>query len=142
MLLDDDVVADGEAKSCALTGRFGCEERLEHLFFHFWRDTGAVVADSDFHTIAKVLGRGRESRLVVATVSLCYASGRSVEAIYNQIKKGPPNVLRENICPTGGRIKGLFELHLKTLRLGARSVPCEIKAFLNKRIDINHPMLT
>ena len=70
MLLDDDVVADGEAKAGAFSGRFGREKRVEHLFFHVRRHTGAVVADSDFHTIAKVFGRGRESGLVVATVSL------------------------------------------------------------------------
>ena len=36
----------------------------------------------------------------------------------------------------------MLELDLKTLRLGPRSMPCEIKAFLNEPIDINHPMLT
>ena len=73
MLLDDDVVADGEAKTSAFSGRLGCEKRVEHLFFYVRRHTGAVVANSDFHTIAKVFGRGRESRLVVATISLCSA---------------------------------------------------------------------
>ena len=37
-------------------------------------------------------------------------------------------------APPGRRIKGLLELDLKTLRLGPRSVPCEIKAFLNESI--------
>src|SRR5262249_4267532 len=142
VLLDDDVVADREAKASTFSGRFGRKERVEHLFFHVRRHTGAVVANSDFHTIAKVFGRGRESRLVVATISLCFAPGRSIEAVCNQIKKSPPDVLRKNVCPAGRRIKGLLELDLKTLRLGPRSVPCEIKAFLNERIDINHPMLT
>ena len=142
MLFHDDVVTDREPKTGAFSGRLGREKRVEHLFFYVRRHTGAVVADSDFHTIAKVFGRGRESRLVVATISLCSAPGRSIEAVCNQIKKSPPDVLRENVCPTGRRIKGLLELDLKTLRLGPRSVPCEIKAFLNESIDINHPMLT
>ena len=68
MLFDDDVVADGEAKAGAFSGRFGREERVEHLLFHVRRNSGAVIADSDFHTIAKVFGRGREGRLVVATI--------------------------------------------------------------------------
>src|SRR5262245_25873195 len=142
MLLDNDVVADGEAKTSAFSGRLGREERVEHLFLNVRRHAGAIVADSDFHTIAKVFGRGRESRLVVATIGFRSALGCSIEAICNQIKKGPPDVLRENICPTGRRIKGLFELDLKTLRLGPRSVPRQIEAFLNQRIDINYPMLT
>src|SRR5262245_7960458 len=142
MLLDDDVVADGKAKSGALSGRFGREERVEHLFFHVRRHTAAVVADSDFHAIAEVFGRGCEGWLVTASINLCSAPGRSIEAICNQIKKSSPDVLRENVCPTGRRIKELLELDLKTLRLGPRSMPCEIEAFLNERIDIDHPMLT
>src|SRR5215475_5194566 len=101
VLLDDDVVADREAKASTFSGRFGRKERVEHLFFHVRRHTGAVVADFDFDTIAKVFGRGRESRLVVATISLCFAPGRSIEAVCNQIKKSPPDVLRKNVCPTG-----------------------------------------
>src|SRR4029078_8780499 len=50
--------------------------------------------------------------------------------------------LRENICPTRRRIKGLPELDLKALRLGPRSVPCAIEAFLNQPIRIDHPVLT
>jgi len=65
-----------------------------------------------------------------------------MEAVCNHIQKSPPDVLRENVCRTGRRIKGLLELDLKTLRLGPRSVPSEIEAFLNERIDINQPMLT
>ena len=60
MLLDDDVVADGEAKASAFSGRLGREEWVEHLFFHIRRNAGAVVADLDFHTIAKIFGRGRK----------------------------------------------------------------------------------
>ena len=45
VLLHNNVVADGKAKTGAFSGRFGCEERIEHLFFHIRRDTGAVIAD-------------------------------------------------------------------------------------------------
>ena len=57
MLFDDDVVTDGEAKAGAFSGRFGREERVEHLFFRVRRNTRAVIADPDFHAIAKVFGR-------------------------------------------------------------------------------------
>src|SRR5215471_14871746 len=141
MLLDNNVVADGKAKTSAFSGWLRCEEWVEHLFFHVRRNTDPVVADSYFDTIAKILGRGHQSRLVVAIIRFCFALGRSIEAICNQIKKSTPDVLRENVCPTGRRIKGLLELYLKTLRLSPRPVPCEIEAFLNERIDVNHAML-
>src|SRR5262245_24792243 len=85
VLFHDDVVADREPKSRALSSWLGCEERLEHLFLHVRSNTCPVIADSDFNTIAKVFGRRRKGRLVVATVSLCSASGRSIEAVCNQI---------------------------------------------------------
>jgi hypothetical protein len=47
MLLDDDVVADGEAQPGTFAGRFRREERVEHLFFHVRWNTGAIVADPD-----------------------------------------------------------------------------------------------
>src|SRR5262245_26662099 len=56
MLLDDDVVADGEAKACALSGRLGGEERVEYLVFHVRRNASAIIADPDFYAIAKILG--------------------------------------------------------------------------------------
>ena len=55
MLLDDDIMADGQAKAGAFSGRLGREERIEHLLLHLGRDAGAVVANPDFHTVAKVL---------------------------------------------------------------------------------------
>src|SRR5262249_45817 len=110
--------------------------------FYIRRHTGAVVADANLYTIAKAFGRGRERRLVVSTTNLRPAPGCRIEAVCNHIQKSAPNVLRENVCSTGSRIKGLLDFDFKTLRLGPRSVPCEIEAFLNQRIDINHPMLT
>ena len=53
MLLHNNVVADGEAKNGAFSGRFGREKWVEHLFFDVRRHSGPVVANSDFHTIAK-----------------------------------------------------------------------------------------
>src|SRR5262245_3763642 len=135
-------MANGEAEASPFSGRFGRKEGLKHLFFHVGRYASAVVTDPDFHTITKVSSRGCERRLVVTPIGLRSAPGRSIKAVGNQIKKSPPDVLRKNVCPTGRWIKGLRELDLKTLRLGPRSMPGKIKAFLNKRIDINHPMLT
>ena len=81
MLLDDDVVTDGEAKAGAFSCGFRREERIEHLLFDLGRDARAVVADSDFHAIAKALGRGSEGGHVVAPIRFRFALGRCIEAI-------------------------------------------------------------
>ena len=70
MLLDDDVVTDGQAEPSPFTGRFGREERVEQLLPHLGRNTGAVVAYPDFDPVAEVLGRGSKRRLVVASIRL------------------------------------------------------------------------
>src|SRR5262249_53002532 len=113
-----------------------------HLFFHVRRHTAAVVADSDFHAVAEVFGRGCEGWLVTASINLCSAPGRSIEAICNQIKKSSPDVLRENVCPTGRRIKELLELDLKRWLLGRAPWQSGIEAFPNEAIDTNPPRLT
>jgi hypothetical protein len=55
MLLHDDVVSDRQAKAGALSGRFGREERIEHLFPYFRRNARAVVANRDLYAVAEVL---------------------------------------------------------------------------------------
>ena len=63
------------------SGRLGREERIEHLLLHLGRNASAIVADSDFHAVAEVLGRGCKRRLVVASIRFRFALGRCVEAI-------------------------------------------------------------
>src|SRR5262245_26717554 len=55
MLLDDDVVSDGQAKAGTLTRRFCREEGIEHLLLYLGRNAGAVIANSDLNFVAKVL---------------------------------------------------------------------------------------
>ena len=57
MLLDDDVVSDGQAKASALSGGFCREEGIEHLFLYFRRNADAVIANPDLDFVAKVLCR-------------------------------------------------------------------------------------
>ena len=52
MLLDDDVVTNGQPEPGAFTGRFCREERVEQLLPRFERDAGAVVAYLDFDAVA------------------------------------------------------------------------------------------
>ena len=61
MLLDDDVVADGQAKPGAFASRLGRIEGVEHLILHLGRDAGAVVTNPDLNALPEVLGRGHGS---------------------------------------------------------------------------------
>ena len=51
MLLHDNVMAERKAEARAFSSGLCREERIEHLFPHLRGDTGAVVADPDFHTV-------------------------------------------------------------------------------------------
>ena len=65
MLLDDDVVTNGQAKPGPFTGRLCRKERIEQLLPHLGWNAGAVVANPDFDTVAEALGRGSQRGLVV-----------------------------------------------------------------------------
>ena len=56
MLLDDDVMRYREAEARPFSAWFGGEEGIEHLFLHFRRDAGAVVANPDFDRFAQIPG--------------------------------------------------------------------------------------
>jgi hypothetical protein len=81
MLLDNDVVADGDTKAGPLASRLRREEWIEYLFLHLKRNTSAIVANPDFHTVAEVPGGRYKGWLVVASILLCTALGRRVEAV-------------------------------------------------------------
>ena len=69
MLLDDDVVTDGEAKPGAFSGGLGRKERIEDLFLHLGWNAGAIVTDRYFNPVAEAFRPGGKRRLVVAAVS-------------------------------------------------------------------------
>src|SRR6476659_3444861 len=85
MLLDDDIVTDGKAKAGALSGRLGCEERVEHLLLHLGWNAGPVVADPDFHLIAKAAGRGRKGWLIAIAAGLGLLLGRCIKAVGDEV---------------------------------------------------------
>jgi hypothetical protein len=51
MLLDDDVVTNGQAEASALSGGFSREEGIEHLFLDLGRNTCAVVPYPDLYPV-------------------------------------------------------------------------------------------
>jgi hypothetical protein len=55
MLLHDDVVTNGQAKSGALSGWFGREEGIEHFLLYLERNAGAIIPNYDLYAVAEVL---------------------------------------------------------------------------------------
>src|SRR5262245_32705395 len=126
MLLDNDVVTDGEAEPGSFSGRLCCEERVEYFFFYFRWNTRAVIPNPDFHTVAKAFGRGSDSWHVIAAIRFSLALGRGIEAIRDQIQKRTRDVLRKDISLPGGRIERSLQRDIEALFLGPRPVPGEI----------------
>ena len=86
MLLDNDVVAQRKAEARSFAGGLGRKERIEHLFLHFRRNTGTVVANPDFDAVAEALSHGSKLWLVVRSVAFRFALCRRVKAVRNQIE--------------------------------------------------------
>jgi hypothetical protein len=81
MLLDDDIVTDGEAEAGALVGWLGCEEGVEHLFPDLRRNAGTIIADRYLYSIAEVFCRGPNGRLKAVPVGLAPSLGRRIETV-------------------------------------------------------------
>src|SRR5262245_45253567 len=105
MLLHDDVVTDGEPKSGSFSGRLRCEERVEHLFFYFRWNTDAVVADPNFHLIAKTSRRGRKGWLVALAASLGSTPCCRIKAVRDQVQKHPREILGKYVGLPSVRIE-------------------------------------
>jgi len=81
MLLDDDIVTDGEAEAGALAGRLGCEEGVEHLFPDLGRNAGTVVADRNLYSIAEVPCRRPKGRPKAMAGSPSLSLRRGIETV-------------------------------------------------------------
>ena len=109
MLLDDAIMADGEAQASTFASRLRCEEGIEHLFLHLKGDTSPVIADRDLHSIAEAFCRRLEGRLITTiTDSLHFSLHRSMKAIGNHVQEHTCNLLREDINLASRGIKGAF----------------------------------
>src|SRR5262245_40696887 len=137
MLLDDDVVTDGEPEAGSFSSGLRREEWIEYLFLHVGRNASAIVSDRYFDTVAKVFGGRYKGRLVVASIRLRTALDRRVEAVRNQIEKRPCDVLREDVRLASGRVQGAFHSNVETLLFSPRPVPGEIEALLDDGINID-----
>src|SRR5262245_17820589 len=97
MLLHNDVVTDGEAKAGPFSCGFRREEGIEHLLFHLRGNASAVVADSNFHTVAKASCRGHQSWFIAIPISLGPTLCCRVKAVRDQVQKHPRDILRKYV---------------------------------------------
>jgi hypothetical protein len=81
MLLDDDIVTDGQTKPRALAGGLRRKERIKHLFLHLRRNARAVVADPDFDAVAEVLGRAGVLLSPDANAAACFSRSHRHERV-------------------------------------------------------------
>jgi hypothetical protein len=93
MLLGHDVVADREAETRSLAGRFGREERLEQFVLDLRRDTNAVVADADLHGLAEIARRHLQRGLETRVASLLLAFGGGIKSVAEEVETDPVDVL-------------------------------------------------
>src|ERR1043165_9497671 len=105
MLLDDDIVTQRQTESGPLAGRFGGEERVEHLFPDLRGYAAAIVPDPDLDAVAKIARRRREHRFV-AGESFRLALHRRVKAVGDQVEEYPGDLLRKQLDFAGRRIEG------------------------------------
>ena len=87
MLLHNDVVTDGEPKPCSFSGRLSCEERVEHFFSYFRRNTRAVIPNPDFHKIAQASCRGHQGRFIAIAISFGSPLCCRIKAVRDQVQK-------------------------------------------------------
>src|SRR4029453_18907629 len=138
MLLDNDVVADREAKARPFPRRLGREKWVEDLVFYVWGDSGAIVSNPDLHTIAQTSGRGHKSWFIPINAGLRFSFRCRVKPVRNQVQKDPCNILWKDVGLASLRIKRSLQSNIEALLFGARAVIGEIKAFLDQGIDIDN----
>ena len=81
MLLDDDVMSNGQAEAGALSGGFSREEGIEHFLLHLGWDAGAVVAYPDLYPVPQVFRSRYQLRLEVIIRRLYLTFSRRIEPV-------------------------------------------------------------
>jgi len=93
MLFHDDVVAHRQPKLGAFALGLGCKEWVEYLRFDLFRDTGSIIANTDFTLFSKVLCRSGQHWLETVT-GFRFSFRRGVCDILSGSRRGrhAPNV--------------------------------------------------
>jgi hypothetical protein len=127
--LDNDVMSDQEAEPRSFPGRFGGEERIEHLVPDLGGDAGAVVANPDFDRVAKLPGGGAEDRLEARVACVDLAPGRGIDAVGNQVQQGPDDLLGIQLDRSRLGIEIVFERDVEARLLR----PCDVRSTKRER---------
>src|SRR6476469_7786 len=107
MLLHNDVVTDRETKPGTLSGGLRCEERIEDLCLYFRWNTRAVIANPDFHTIAKASCRGHQGWFIAIAISINLGPTlcSRIKAVRDQVQKHPRDILRKYVGVPSCRVE-------------------------------------
>lgn len=136
MLLDDDVVAHGQAQPCAFSGRLGGEEGVEYLLFHLGWNASAIVADADLDTtVARARGRG-DLWLEIRSSIVGLALGHRIEAVRDKVEQHAGDFLREHLELSCLWIKVAQQRDVELRLFGACAMIGEIKALLDQGVDV------
>src|SRR3984957_2303697 len=137
VLLDDNVVAQREAKTGSFAGGLGRKERIEYLLPYLGKNTDTIVAHPDLDAVTETSGRDHQRRLVAVNPDFPPALHRRIGTIRNQIQKDARNLLRTQIDHSGRRIKGSLQLDVELLLLRSRAVVRKIEAVFNDGVDLH-----
>src|ERR1035441_204607 len=108
MLSDDDVVAHRQAKPCTFARGLGREEWIEYFLFYLVRDARAVIANTDFNLVSKILRHSGKRRFETFT-GLRFSFRRGVEPVRYDIEQDASDLLGIDVSHADGRIEIALE---------------------------------
>src|SRR5215475_6642224 len=130
-----------QSESRTFPGRFRSEERVEHPFLHFRRNSCAIIADLYLDMVIAAERRRADYRLKASASILRLALGHGIKAIRDQIEKDAGDFLRKHLDHTGLRVKITLQRDIELRRFRARAVISEIEALIHECIDVGTAML-
>jgi hypothetical protein len=140
VLLDDDVVTDGEAEAGALPGRLGREEGLEDTRPHLVGEAVAVVSNPELDRA--VARRARPDREASDPVGASLAVVGGVAGVVRDVEERAHQVLRHRVDQAGGRIEVEIQADLEIRVEGAHPVVRQIDGVAQERVDVGRlPLL-
>ena len=104
------------------------------------RNAGAVIANTDFNLISKVLRRSDKHRLEAFT-GFRFSFHRGVEPVRYDIEQDARDLLRIDIRDADGRIEIALEGDTETCLFRPGTVVREVQALLEDCVDVRRTML-
>src|ERR1700676_942478 len=140
MLFHDDVVAHRQAKPGTFARGFGRKEWVEYLRFDLFRDTGSIIANTDFNLVSKVLRRSGKHRLDIVT-AFHFSFRHGVDPVRYEIEKNSRDLLRIDVSHADGRIKVTLEVHTEACLFCSGAMIGQVQALIDDSVDVSKAML-